>query len=156
MEEVTVKVNLDASGIEAVTAKLRELKEENSLLRRQRDAAWAELARHGLAQGEGAITEAVAGSDTKQPTIHGEIEKLIDNCKFFVIREQKASVVMLQRRFHLGYIRAANILDELERRGVVGPLNKNGYREVLQKQARPKPLLPLEAAECKAIGDNLL
>lgn len=50
-----------------------------------------------------------------------------------VIRsERRASVSLLQRRLRLGYARAALIMDELERRGVVGPAGGNGEpREVL-------------------------
>jgi hypothetical protein len=43
-----------------------------------------------------------------------------------------ASVSILQRHLCLGYLRAGAILDELERRGIVGPADVNGFpRRVL-------------------------
>ena len=49
----------------------------------------------------------------------------------FVISTQKASASLLQRRFKLGYNRAARIVDLLEERGIIGPPNGSKPREVL-------------------------
>ena len=49
----------------------------------------------------------------------------------FVIEHQKASASLLQRRFKLGYNRAARIIDLLEERGIIGPQNGSKPREVL-------------------------
>ena len=49
----------------------------------------------------------------------------------FVIENQKASASLLQRRFKLGYNRAARLVDMLEERGIVGPANGAKPREVL-------------------------
>ena len=51
----------------------------------------------------------------------------------FVIESQKASASLLQRRFKLGYNRAARIIDLLEERGIIGPPNGSKPREVLVK-----------------------
>ncbi|HIT37295.1 MAG TPA: DNA translocase FtsK [Candidatus Onthousia faecipullorum] len=51
----------------------------------------------------------------------------------FVIETQKASASLLQRRFKLGYNRAARIIDLLEERGIIGPANGSKPREVLVK-----------------------
>ena len=51
----------------------------------------------------------------------------------FVIETQKASASLLQRRFKLGYNRAARIIDLLEERGIIGPSNGSKPREVLVK-----------------------
>ena len=48
-----------------------------------------------------------------------------------VRKENKASISLLQRRLKLGYSRAGRLMDELEARGVVGPLSEGGTREVL-------------------------
>ena len=45
--------------------------------------------------------------------------------------EQKASVSLMQRRLRLGYTRAARIMDELERRGIVGPGKGAEPRDIL-------------------------
>lgn len=49
----------------------------------------------------------------------------------FVITSGKASASLLQRRFKLGYNRAARLIDLLEERGIVGPQNGSKPREVL-------------------------
>ena len=49
----------------------------------------------------------------------------------YVITAGKASASLLQRRFKLGYNRAARIIDLLEERGIVGPQNGSKPREVL-------------------------
>lgn len=51
----------------------------------------------------------------------------------FVIRNQKASASLLQRKYRLGYNRAARIIDLLEERGIIGPPNGSKPREVLVK-----------------------
>lgn len=51
----------------------------------------------------------------------------------FVITQGKASASLLQRRFHLGYNRAARCMDLLEERGIIGPSNGSKPREVLVK-----------------------
>ena len=49
----------------------------------------------------------------------------------FVITSGKASASLLQRRFKVGYNRAARIIDLLEERGIIGPQNGSKPREVL-------------------------
>ncbi|MCM3666491.1 DNA translocase FtsK [Mesobacillus subterraneus] len=48
-----------------------------------------------------------------------------------VVEMQTASVSMLQRRFRIGYSRAARLIDEMELRGVVGPYEGSKPRNVL-------------------------
>ena len=51
----------------------------------------------------------------------------------FIVISQKASASLLQRKFKLGYNRAARVIDLLEERGIVGPQNGSKPREVLVK-----------------------
>ncbi len=60
-------------------------------------------------------------------------DPLYNEIKRFVVENQKASASLLQRRFKLGYNRAARIIDLLEERGVIGPVNGSKPREVLIK-----------------------
>ncbi len=48
-----------------------------------------------------------------------------------VTKQQSASVSMLQRRFRIGYNRAARIIDEMEAKGIVGPSEGSKPRQVL-------------------------
>jgi S-DNA-T family DNA segregation ATPase FtsK/SpoIIIE len=60
-----------------------------------------------------------------------EDEELIEKCIEVIRSEQRASVSLMQRRLRLGYTRAARIMDELERRGIVGPGKGAEPREIL-------------------------
>jgi DNA segregation ATPase FtsK/SpoIIIE, S-DNA-T family len=51
----------------------------------------------------------------------------------FVITTGKVSASLLQRKYRLGYNRAARIVDLLEERGIIGPVNGSKPREVLVK-----------------------
>lgn len=51
----------------------------------------------------------------------------------FALKTGKISASLLQRRFRLGYNRAARIVDLLEERGIIGPINGSKPREVLVK-----------------------
>lgn len=60
-------------------------------------------------------------------------EPLYDQIVDFVVEQGKASTSLIQRRFRLGYNRAARCIDLLEERGIVGPQNGSKPREVLVK-----------------------
>lgn len=51
----------------------------------------------------------------------------------FVVAEQKASTSLIQRRFRIGYNRAARIIDDMEQRGYIGPANGSKPREVYKQ-----------------------
>ncbi len=60
-------------------------------------------------------------------------EPLYNEIVEFVVTTGKASASLLQRRFRLGYNRAARCIDLLEERGIIGPANGSKPREVLVK-----------------------
>ena len=60
-------------------------------------------------------------------------DPLYDEIKDFVIKSGKTSASLLQRKYRLGYNRAARIVDLLEERGIIGPANGSKPREVLVK-----------------------
>ncbi len=60
-------------------------------------------------------------------------EPLYNDIVEFVVTQGKASASLLQRRFKIGYNRAARAIDILEERGIVGPSNGSKPREVLFK-----------------------
>ncbi len=57
-----------------------------------------------------------------------EDAELYTHCVNLVIAERKASTSMLQRRFSIGYGRAAKMMDMMEARGVIGPASGNTSR----------------------------
>jgi S-DNA-T family DNA segregation ATPase FtsK/SpoIIIE len=60
-----------------------------------------------------------------------ESDPLYDQAVALVTESRRASVSAVQRRFKIGYNRAARMVEQMERAGVVGPLQANGMREVL-------------------------
>ncbi len=62
-------------------------------------------------------------------------DELYDDAVQLISEMQTASVSMLQRRFRIGYSRAARLIDEMEMRGVIGPYEGSKPRTVLV----PKP-----------------
>lgn len=76
---------------------------------------------------------------------HGEAEdELYDEAVELVVDMETASISLLQRRFRIGYNRAARIIDEMEMRGVVGPSEGSKPREVLVSK---EPEVSLETGE---------
>ena len=65
--------------------------------------------------------------------IEDDDDELYNDVVTFVVEQQKASASLLQRRFKVGYNRAARIIDLLEERGIIGPANGSKPREVLVK-----------------------
>jgi S-DNA-T family DNA segregation ATPase FtsK/SpoIIIE len=64
-----------------------------------------------------------------------ESDPLYDEAVRFVTESRRASISSVQRKFKIGYNRAARIVEDMERAGVVSPAETNGSREVLV--ARP-------------------
>jgi S-DNA-T family DNA segregation ATPase FtsK/SpoIIIE len=77
--------------------------------------------------GEGlSLSGIAAGSD-------GE-KGLFDQAVALVSREGKASTSFIQRHLAIGYNRAAKLIEQMEKEGVVGPANHVGKREVLARR----------------------
>lgn len=60
-----------------------------------------------------------------------ELDEYYDDAVSLVRKQKSASVSMLQRRFRIGYNRAARIVDQMEANGVVGPSEGSKPRKVL-------------------------
>ena len=58
-------------------------------------------------------------------------DALYDQCVAFVLETRKASTSSLQRKFSLGYNRAARIIDQMQENGIVSEMGANGKREIL-------------------------
>ena len=67
-------------------------------------------------------------------TSKGERDSLYEEVKEYVIDVQKASTSLLQRRFGIGYNRAAGLIESLEENGIIGPSNGSRPREVFAKK----------------------
>ncbi|WP_418290348.1 DNA translocase FtsK, partial [Massilicoli timonensis] len=67
----------------------------------------------------------MSGGDSGDP--------LYEEVKAFVIEARKASTSLIQRKFSIGYSRAARLIDVLEENGVIGPSRGSKPREVYAK-----------------------
>jgi DNA segregation ATPase FtsK/SpoIIIE, S-DNA-T family len=73
------------------------------------------------------------------PEVTGVVDDdIYDEAVALIIEMQTASVSMLQRRFRIGYTRAARLIDEMEARGIVGPYEGSKPRAVLQTKPKDK------------------
>jgi S-DNA-T family DNA segregation ATPase FtsK/SpoIIIE len=90
-------------------------------------------------QGEPSYLEAVtedegpdgAFAETDEETSSGD--ELYDEAVALVTRERKCSTSFIQRHLQIGYNRAARIVEQMEREGVVSGANHVGKREVLAR-----------------------
>jgi S-DNA-T family DNA segregation ATPase FtsK/SpoIIIE len=94
-------------------------------------------------QGEPAYLEAVTepeDDDPGSPMLSGiagasDGEKgLFDQAVDVVAREGKASTSFIQRHLNIGYNRAAKLIEQMEKEGIVGPANHVGKREILVRR----------------------
>ena len=58
-------------------------------------------------------------------------DELLVECIEFVVANEQASASMLQRKFKIGFNRAARLIDDMEERGIVGPSEGSKPRKVL-------------------------
>ena len=68
----------------------------------------------------------------------GESDPLYDEALKIVTETRRASISGVQRRLRIGYNRAARLIEEMEKSGVVGPMQSNGNREVLAPPPPPR------------------
>jgi S-DNA-T family DNA segregation ATPase FtsK/SpoIIIE len=66
--------------------------------------------------------------------LQSDRDNLFDEAARIVARTQQGSVSILQRRLKVGYARAARLIDQLERAGIVGPFDGSKAREVLVEE----------------------
>lgn len=94
------------------------------------------IVEHLKAQGEPQYIHTITES-TDEPGMDGEgpeMDELYDQAVAIVTRDRKASTSYIQRCLRIGYNRAANIIDQMERQGIISPANATGKREVLVEE----------------------
>ena len=76
------------------------------------------------------ITTVEAGSADKEEAAHYE-DELLEEAVRMVLETGQASVSMLQRKFRIGYTRAARLIDTMEEMKIVGPNIGSKAREII-------------------------
>ena len=77
------------------------------------------------------INEDMIPDEIPETKMDDVTDDIYEEAVALVIDMQTASVSMLQRRFRIGYTRAARLIDEMEARGIVGPYEGSKPRTVL-------------------------
>ena len=103
--------------VEAVVAFLRE----------QGEPVYLEEVTEPVDKEEESLLSGIAGASD------GE-KGLFDQAVDLVAREGKASTSFIQRHLNIGYNRAAKLIEQMEKEGIVGPANHVGKREVLTRR----------------------
>ena len=75
------------------------------------------------------LRSAIENADKK--TSKEPQDELTEDAIAFIFKSKQASVSMLQRRFRIGYNRAARIIDEIEEKGIIGPSDGSRPRQLL-------------------------
>lgn len=138
--QVDSRTILDVGGAEKLLGKgdmLYSPVGENKPLRIQgpyiSDSETARIIDFVKKQGESTYDESVVQTiETPEKSQYGEVsDELTEDAIAFILKQKKASVSMLQRRFRIGYNRAASIIDEIEARGIISPADGSKPRQVL-------------------------
>ncbi|MEE0417767.1 MAG: DNA translocase FtsK [Clostridia bacterium] len=138
--QVDSRTILDVGGAEKLLGKgdmLYSPVGENKPLRIQgpyiSDSETARIIDFVKKQGENGYDESVVQTiETPEKSQYGEVsDELTEDAIAFILKQKKASVSMLQRRFRIGYNRAASIIDEIEARGIISPADGSKPRQVL-------------------------
>ncbi|MFO8154808.1 MAG: DNA translocase FtsK [Pseudomonadota bacterium] len=106
-----------------------EVHQVAEFLKQTGEPEYIENLTEGGDSGEGLLPGEAGESD-------GESDPLYDQAVQIVTESRRASISGVQRRLKIGYNRAARLIEEMERAGVVTPMQSNGGREVI---APPPP-----------------
>ena len=81
---------------------------------------------------EGGVLDDMAGGEAPAPgEASGEADPMYDQAVAIVLQHRKASISLVQRHLRIGYNRAARLLEQMEKSGLVGALAANGSRELI-------------------------
>ncbi len=80
---------------------------------------------------EGGTGEGDSGFGDEEGGGSGEKDPMYDQAVEIVLKDRKASISYVQRKLRIGYNRSANLLEEMEKAGLVSSLTSSGQREVL-------------------------
>ena len=85
----------------------------------------------GVLDGAGADGEGGDGFGEAGGDAGGEKDPLYDQAVAIVLQDRKASISYVQRKLKIGYNRAARLLEDMEKAGLVSALTSSGQRDIL-------------------------
>lgn len=80
---------------------------------------------------EGGVLDDLGGEAPAPGESNGEADPMYDQAVAIVLQHRKASISLVQRHLRIGYNRAARLLEQMEKSGLVGALAANGSRELI-------------------------
>ena len=100
-----------------------------------------QVVNHLKAMGEPNYIEGILTNETEGSSEVGEFssddgaekDPLYDEAVSIVLKSRRASISSVQRQLRIGYNRAARLIEDMERAGLVSAMQSNGNREVLAK-----------------------
>jgi DNA segregation ATPase FtsK/SpoIIIE, S-DNA-T family len=95
------------------------------------DGGVPEESEPGSAVGFGGLQQTLA-----EAGVDGEADPLYDQAVSIVLKQKRASISLVQRHLRIGYNRAARLLEQMERSGLVSSMATNGNRDILVPHAQ--------------------
>ncbi|MGB8339047.1 MAG: DNA translocase FtsK 4TM domain-containing protein [Burkholderiales bacterium] len=102
------------------------------------DAEVHRVVNHLKAQGEPQYVDGILDGPDMADSENGELgsgggeaDPLYDEAVAIVLKNKRASISLVQRHLRIGYNRAARLVEDMERAGLVSPMQSNGNREIL-------------------------
>ena len=83
----------------------------------------------GILEGGGTAVDGEEG--TAIDGADAEADPMYDQAVAVVLKTRRPSISLVQRHLRIGYNRAARLIEQMERAGMVSPMQTNGNREVL-------------------------
>jgi DNA segregation ATPase FtsK/SpoIIIE, S-DNA-T family len=85
----------------------------------------------GILEGGTLDDDAAGSADGAGGASDGEADPMYDQAVAIVLQHKRASISLVQRHLRIGYNRAARLLEQMERSGLVSPMGNNGNRDLL-------------------------
>ncbi len=80
---------------------------------------------------EGGVLDTEGGEAPAPGESAGEADPMYDQAVAIVLQHRRASISLVQRHLRIGYNRAARLLEQMEKSGLVGAMNTNGSRDLI-------------------------
>ena len=108
-----------------------EVEEVANFLRAQGEPEYNQSVTEETEEEAGEAAQALGGGN-----VPATGNSLYDQAVALVVREQKASTSFVQRHLKIGYNRAATLIEEMERAGIISAANHVGKRDVYLSRRR--------------------
>ena len=98
------------------------------------DGAASESVDTGSAVGFGGLQATL-----QEAGVDGESDALYDQAVAVVLQHKRASISLVQRHLRIGYNRAARLLEQMEKSGLVSSMATNGNRDIIVPRRSDDP-----------------